>query len=253
MSLFWCCFCTYSCGAGGFPLRVLPQVTLRGFRNLSGSSCLSCSCGGALLWGLQCLWCAAWFSTLCRALPPGPAVCAAYPTAGYPWGVLCLFCHRVPDLLLLWWRRLGGNPSLIFCASPAPAGLQGFAGFCTLCQGAPFGVVSALWVTVSWPCWLSLTLGWVRFWPAVSVSCEVCSLGCPSWFVVLFMSLFVLHLLLGWGGLVTGLWPHLQLLCVGLFWCLCSAVLTPWLLVVPSSFSCASLGFFLWCLLDLGW
>ena len=32
------------------------------------------------------------------------------------------------------------------------------------------------------------------------------------------MSLFVLHLLLGWGGLVTGLWPHLQLLCVGLFW-----------------------------------
>ena len=31
------------------------------------------------------------------------------------------------------------------------------------------------------------------------------------------MCLFVLHLLLGWGGLVTGLWPHLQLLCVGLF------------------------------------
>ena len=44
-----------------------------------------------------------------------------------------------------------------------------------------------------------------------------CSLGCPSWFVLLFMSLFVLHLLLGWGRLVTGLWPHLQLLCVGLF------------------------------------
>ena len=29
-------------------------------------------------------------------------------------GVFCLFCHRVPDRLLLWWRRLGGNPSLIF-------------------------------------------------------------------------------------------------------------------------------------------
>ena len=73
---------------------------------------------------------------------------------------------------------------------------------------------------VSSPCLLSLTLGWVSFWTAVStvsVSCEVCGLGCPSWFVLLFMSLFVLHLLLGWGGLVTGLWPHLQLLGVGLF------------------------------------
>ena len=42
------------------------------------------------------------------------------------------------------------------------------------------------------PCLLSLALGWVRFWPAVStapVRCEVCSLGCPSWLVLLFMSL----------------------------------------------------------------
>ena len=113
LHLFWCCFCASSCGTGGFPRRLLPRVTLRGFRNLSGSSCLSCSCGGALLWGLRCLWCAAWFSTLCRALPPGPAVCAAYPAVSYPWGVFCLFCHQVPNLLLIWWRRLGGSPSLI--------------------------------------------------------------------------------------------------------------------------------------------
>ena len=82
----------------------------------------------------------------------------------------------------------------------------------------------------------------MRFWPAVStasVSCEVCSLGCPSWLVLLFMSLFVLHLLLGWGGLVTGLWPHLQLLCVGLFWGLGCAVLSP----SPYVFS---LGFLPW-------
>ena len=95
-----------------------------------------------------------------------------------------------------------------FCASPAPAGLQGFAGFCTLCQGAPVGMVSALWTTVSSPCWLSLTLGWVSFWAAVStvsVGCEVCGLGCPLGFILPFMSLFVLHLLLGWGGLVSGL------------------------------------------------
>ena len=32
------------------------------------------------------------------------------------------------------------------------------------------------------------------------------------------MSLFVLHLLWGWGGLVTGLWPLLRLLGFGLFW-----------------------------------
>ena len=52
----------------------------------------------------------------------------------------------------------------------------------------------------------------------VSVGCEVCGLDCPSWFVHLFMSLFVLHLLWGWGGLVTGLGPLLRLLGFGLFW-----------------------------------
>ena len=29
-------------------------------------------------------------------------------------GIFCLFCHWVPILLLPWWRRLGGNPSLLF-------------------------------------------------------------------------------------------------------------------------------------------
>ena len=40
------------------------------------------------------------------------------------------------------------------------------------------------------PCLLFLALGRVRFWPAVStapVRCEVCSLGCPSWLVLLFL------------------------------------------------------------------
>ena len=149
---------------------------------------------------------------MCRALPPGPAACTAYPAActAYPAaGSLGVF--QVTGCLSFCFPgdvRLGISPSLLFCASPAPAGLQGFAGFCTLCQGAPVRVVSALWTTVSSPCGLSLTLGWVSFWTVVSpvsVGCEVCNLGCPSWFVHLFMSLFVLHLLLGWGGLVTGL------------------------------------------------
>ena len=57
------------------------------------------------------------------------------------------------------------------------------------------------------------------------------------------MSPFVLHLLLRWGGLVTGLWPHLQLLCVGLFWGLCCAVLSPSPLVAPSPYVVSRLGF----------
>ena len=85
LSLFWCGFWTSSWGACGFRRRILPQVTLRGFRNLSGSSCLSCSCGGALLLGWRSLVRRLVFC-LCHALPPGPAVCAAYPTAGCPWG-----------------------------------------------------------------------------------------------------------------------------------------------------------------------
>ena len=37
--------------ACGFTQHVLPQVTLRGLHNLSGSSWLSCSCGGAMYVG----------------------------------------------------------------------------------------------------------------------------------------------------------------------------------------------------------
>ena len=142
LSLFWCGFSASSWGSCGFPRRVLLQVTLRGFRNLSGSSCLSCSCGGALLLGWRCLWCVAWFSTLFRALPPGPAVCAAYPVAGYPWG---FSDFSITECLssccpggVGWAATL---PFPFFCASPAPAGFQGFAGFCTLCQAPPSSVL----------------------------------------------------------------------------------------------------------------
>ena len=40
-------------------------------------------------------------------------------------GVFCLFCHRVPYLLLLWWRGLGGNPSLIFLCFSCAGWLAG--------------------------------------------------------------------------------------------------------------------------------
>ena len=172
----------------------LPLLTLIGCCNLSGSSLLvysavvpCCWVGGVFAASLGFLPCAVLFL---RGLQ-----LAQLPCCRFPWG---FSGHRVSVLLL----------PFFFCASPAPTGLQGLAGFCTLCQGAPVGVVSALWSAVSSPCCLSLTLGWVSFWTAVSpvsVGCEVCGLDCPSWFVHLFMSLFVLHLLWGWGGLVTGL------------------------------------------------
>ena len=37
--------------------------------------------------GLRCLWCVAWFSTLCRALPPGPAVLRSLPCHRLAFGV----------------------------------------------------------------------------------------------------------------------------------------------------------------------
>ena len=92
--------------------RFMPQVPLTGFRTLSGSSCLSCSCGGALLLGLMSL-----VRRLVVYLVPcsssGACSLRSLPCRRLPLWVFCLFCHRVPDLLLRWWRRLGGYPSLV--------------------------------------------------------------------------------------------------------------------------------------------
>ena len=135
-------------------------------------------------------------------------------------GVFCLFCHRVPDLLLLWWRGLGSNTSLIFLCFSCAGWLAGVCWVLHPVSGSSrWGCVCSLGDSVltliAFP---YLRVGVLLAWGVYGVSCcEVCSLGCPSWLVLLFMSLFVLHLLLGWGGLVTGLWPCLQLLCIGLF------------------------------------
>ena len=150
LSLFWCGFCSSSWGACGFPRRVLPQVTLRGFCKPFWLQLPVLLLRWSLVVGLACLWCVTWFSTLCHALPPGTAVCAAYSAAGCPWG---FSDFSVPGCLTYCCPGGVGWAATLplfffFCASPAPAGLQGFAGFCTLCQGAPIGVVSALWATV---------------------------------------------------------------------------------------------------------
>ena len=101
----------------------------------------------------------------------------------------------------------------------ASAGLQGFAGLHPVSGSSCWGCVCSLGDSVltliAFP---YLRVGALLAWGVHGVSCcEVCSLGCPSWLVLLFMSLFVLHLLLDWGGLVTDLWPRLRLLCIGLF------------------------------------
>ena len=134
---------------------------------------------------------------------------------------------------------------LVPCSSSGACGLR-----CLPCRKLPLGVSAfsdavcltyccgsrPLWGLCSVHCLLSLALGWVRFWPKVSpapVRCKVCCLGFPSWLVLLLSSLFVLHLLLRWGGLVTCLWPLLLLQCVGLLWGLCYAVLSAWTLARP--------------------
>ena len=97
------------------------------------------------LLGLRCLSCVAGFSHLCQlflrvlrlALRPLPqvalggfcpfsdTVCLTYCCAGgVSWSATLLFCYRC-----------------LFCTG-------WLAGFCTLCQGAPIGVVTALWSTV---------------------------------------------------------------------------------------------------------
>ena len=68
--------------SGFCPLSLL-LLTLRGCDTLSGSSLRVYSCGGALWLGWRGICCVTWFSTMCRALPQGPAACAAFPAAGY--------------------------------------------------------------------------------------------------------------------------------------------------------------------------
>ena len=148
-------------------------------------------------------------------VPCSSSGACSFPSCRLPWGfqvTRCLsFC--LPG-------DVGWASALpfIFWASPASLACRGWLGYAPCVR-----VLQLRWcllgLTVRSPCCPSLTLGWVCFWPTVSqafVGCEG-GLGCPSWFDLLFMCLFVLHPFWGWGGLVTGLWPLLRLLGFGLF------------------------------------
>ena len=204
------CFCTSSCGSGGLsaacPAAGYPYGVKQTF--LAPVACPAPAVELCLL-GLRCLWCGAWFSTLCGAFLPGPAVLGSFPYRLPVW-VLPLYAWPATTPV----ASVGLHPSLcVLSASPAPAGLLEFAGFlhpvsgssqggcdCSLGDsvGVPFGspfllsfascsVISScgshpLWVLFSVHCLVSLALGRVRFWPSVSpvpVRCGVCCLGCP--------------------------------------------------------------------------
>ena len=259
------CFCASSCVFRGVSCLRLPLGDYATF--LAPVACSAPAVVLCLL-GLRCLWCGAWFSTLCRAVPPGPAVLRSLPCRRLPFGVsafsetvcltyccaggvgwaatlpLCSQCFSCAGWLAgVRWvlhpvsgRSHRGCDYSLGASVVVPYGSPCLYGFvsCSVvssCGSRPLrGLCSVQFL-------VSLALGWVPFWPAVStvpVGCEVCSLGCPSWLVLLLMSLFVLHLLLRWGGLVTGLWPLLLLLCGGLLWGLCCAVLSPWALARPT-------------------
>ena len=128
----------------------------------------------------------------------------SFPSCRFPWE---FSGHQVSVLLLPWCRRLGISTSLLFLCffcSDWLAGVSwvlhpvsGCSSWCGVCS-----LVDCVVTLLAFP-----YLGWVSFWTVVSpvsVGCEG-GLDCPSWFVHIFMSLFVLHRLWGWGGLVTGL------------------------------------------------
>ena len=101
------------------------------------------------LLGLWCFWCGTWFSTLCGAFLPGPAVLGSFPCRRWP---ACGFCHRMPGLPLCRWLRLGCNPPLVFSLLLLHRlACGGSLGFFTLCLGALMVAATALWVTV-WGC-----------------------------------------------------------------------------------------------------
>ena len=168
------------------------------------------------------------FSALCRALP---VVLRSFPCRRLPFGVSAFFWPCLPALLLRWWRRLGCRPSLVFSVLL----LHRLACRCSL-GSAPCDRVLPLWLLLLfvWQCggalWLPEPLGicWLFCHPLLQFSASVgaelcslfgfpclrvgallacgvcsasllrslCSLGCPSWVVLLLLSLFVLHLLL---------------------------------------------------------
>ena len=108
----WVSFCASSCGACGFPRRVLPQVPLGGYLTFLAQDACPAPAVELCLWGLRYLSCGACLA-LCRALFPPPVVYVASLPPVTLQG-FCPFWPCLPALLLHWWRVLGCHPALVF-------------------------------------------------------------------------------------------------------------------------------------------
>ena len=181
--------------SGFCPLTLL-LLTLAGAAPFQALVCGSTSAVGPCGWvrgvfaaSLGLLPCAVLFLRTCSL--------RSFPGCRLPWGF-----HVTGCLSFCFPGDVGWASAFpfFFCASPAPLACRGWLGYAPCVR-----VLQLRWcllvLKVRSPCCPSLTLGWVCFWPTVSqalVGCEG-GLGCPSWFVLFFMCLFVLHLCWGWG------------------------------------------------------
>ena len=98
--------------------------------------------------------------------------------------------HRGSVLLLPGDMGWASALPFFFWASPAPLACWGSWGFAPCVRVLQLRCC-LLGLQVRSPCCLSLTLVWGFFWPTVSqvfVGCKG-GLGCPSWFVILFLCL----------------------------------------------------------------
>ena len=99
------------------------RLPLRGYAIFSGSVACPAPAVELCLLGLRCLWCGAWFSTLCGAFLPGLRFWAASPAAGgqsVDSATVCLAC--------LCAGSLGWAATLPLCSQ------------CFSCTGWPAGV-----------------------------------------------------------------------------------------------------------------
>ena len=195
-----------------FPQRVLPQVTLKGLRKLFwlqlpvlllgwSSVYWVCCVFGAALGFPPCavlffrdllLWAA---SPAAGCLPEDSAtVClTCYCTGGFGWAATlpvcsqCFSCAGWPAgvrwvLQPLSGSSHGGCDCSLYDSVGVPCVSPSLSSFVS-CSAISSCSSHPLWVLCSVHCLISLALGWVCFWPAVStvpVRCGVCCLGCPS-------------------------------------------------------------------------
>ena len=162
------------------------RLPLRGYTIFSGSSCLSCSCGGALSIGFAVSMVLRLVFHLVRCFSSGACGFGQLPLPQ----VACLWIlppYAWPASALV--ASVGLQPSpCVLSASPAPAGLLGFAGFLHPVSGSSHGgcdcslgdsVGVALWLPFPLELCFLLCHLLLRFSPSVgAVLCSLLGFPC---------------------------------------------------------------------------